>query len=330
MEIFIWIGIVFCALKAATFSGLNLAYFSIPYLRLKVLAKKKNPEALKILELRNQPNFLLSTILWGNVSYNVLLTLLTNSVMAGMTSFFFSTIVLTLVGEILPQATFSRKALKFGAFFVPMMKFYEFVLYPISKPTALALDYFLGKESPQYYSERDLISFIEAHLESGSAEDISTREGRGAIHFLELDDKLIKDVGQKIQSEQIVPMNFKKGHLVEPDYIPHPDDHFIKKLMKFSGMEVVLVSEKKEPKLVLALDAFLRALFEKQEKIALQDFCHVPVVVTDPKAIVSDVLSHFETLESDDLERVYIVYWHGRTKKILTSEDLVYLLMKEI
>ena len=40
--------------------------------------------AAKILELREDANFLLTTILWGNVGINVLLTLLSNSVMLGV------------------------------------------------------------------------------------------------------------------------------------------------------------------------------------------------------------------------------------------------------
>jgi CBS domain containing-hemolysin-like protein len=57
----------------------------------------------------------LATVLWGNVTINVLLTLLSNSVLAGIGAFAFSTIVITLFGEIVPQAYFSRNALRMAA-----------------------------------------------------------------------------------------------------------------------------------------------------------------------------------------------------------------------
>ena len=55
------------------FSGLNLAFFSVTKLRLEIESKKNNLQALKVARLRQNSNFLLTTILWGNVGINVLL-----------------------------------------------------------------------------------------------------------------------------------------------------------------------------------------------------------------------------------------------------------------
>ena len=48
--------------------------------------------------MRRDSNFLLTTILWGNVGVNVLLTLLSDSVLAGLAAFLFSTVVITVFG----------------------------------------------------------------------------------------------------------------------------------------------------------------------------------------------------------------------------------------
>jgi CBS domain containing-hemolysin-like protein len=48
----------------------------------------------------------LATILWGNVGINVLLTMLSDSVLTGLGAFLFSTIAITVIGEITPQAYF--------------------------------------------------------------------------------------------------------------------------------------------------------------------------------------------------------------------------------
>ena len=79
------------------FSGLNLALFSLSRLQLEVEAERGDKRAAKMLRLRQDSNFLLATILWGNVSINVLLTMLSDSVMAGAFAFLFSTIAITFL-----------------------------------------------------------------------------------------------------------------------------------------------------------------------------------------------------------------------------------------
>ena len=80
---FIWLGIIFCLTQSAMFSGLNLAFFSLSRLQLEVEANRGDKRAAKMLTLRLDSNFLLATILWANVSINVLLTMLSDSAMAG-------------------------------------------------------------------------------------------------------------------------------------------------------------------------------------------------------------------------------------------------------
>ena len=69
----------------------------------------------------------------------MLLTLLSNSVLAGVSSFLFSTVVITLVGEIIPQAYFSRHALRMAALLGPALRCYQYLLYPVAKPSGLLL-----------------------------------------------------------------------------------------------------------------------------------------------------------------------------------------------
>jgi len=96
INVLVWTGIVFCISQSAMFSGLNLALLGISRLRLEVEAQAGNRAAMRILILRKDANFLLTTVLWGNVAINVLLTLLSNSVMTGLTAFFFLTVLITL------------------------------------------------------------------------------------------------------------------------------------------------------------------------------------------------------------------------------------------
>ena len=164
MELIIWLGILFCLSQSAMFSGLNLAFFSVTRLRLEIEASNNNPAAQKVLKMREDSNFLLTTILWGNVGINVLLTLLSNSVMAGIIAFVFSTFLITFLGEIIPQAYFSRHALKMASILSPVLRLYQIVLFPFAKPSALLLDKWLGEESIQYFKEQSLKQLIQKHI----------------------------------------------------------------------------------------------------------------------------------------------------------------------
>ena len=130
--VFIWTGIFFCITQAAIFSGLNLAIFSISRLRLEVEAAAGSRDATNLLELRRDANFTLATVLWANVAINVLLTLLSNSVLAGVGAFLFSTVIITLFGEIAPQAYFARHALHITARLKPVLDIYRVLLYPVA------------------------------------------------------------------------------------------------------------------------------------------------------------------------------------------------------
>ena len=128
-EYIIWAGIAFCLSQSAIFSGLNLAFFSLTRLRLEIEAETSASKgAKKVLAMRKDSNFLLTTILWGNVSINVLLTLLSGSIMAGVVSFLFSSVFITFFGEIIPQAYFSRHALKMASLLAPVIRIYQVIL----------------------------------------------------------------------------------------------------------------------------------------------------------------------------------------------------------
>lgn len=183
MTIIVWIGIAMCITQSAIFSGLNLAFFTVTKLRLEIEASKNNKCACIVLALRQDSNFLLVTILWGNVSVNVLLALLSGSVLTGVMAFLFSTVLITLVGEIMPQAYFSRNALKMASFLSPVIRFYQILLYPVAKPTALILDKWLGVEAITYFEEKDFRKLISMHVYSPET-DIDRVEGRGALNYL--------------------------------------------------------------------------------------------------------------------------------------------------
>ena len=173
-SIWIWLGIVACITLSALFAGLNLAIFSLSQLRLQIEADGGNKDAARVLDLRKNSNQVLATVIWGNVGTNVFLTLLSDSVLAGLAAFFFSAVVITLFGEIAPQAYFSRNALRMTARFLPFLIFWRAALFFLARPTAMLLDWWLGVEGIAYLRERDVRSLVarccqrRRHREAGS------------------------------------------------------------------------------------------------------------------------------------------------------------------
>ena len=214
-EIITWILIGLCLTQSALFSGLTIGFLGLSRMRLEIEAEADNKNAIKILQIRRDSNFLLSTMLWGNVGVNVLIALLTDSVMAGTSAFLFSTFRNTCFGEIAPQAYFSRHALALGAKLAPFVRFYQMLLYPVAKPTALILDWWLGREKLELFKEQSMRIMLEKHIESGKT-DIGAFEGIGALNFLSIDDVSISDEGSIIDSRSIISLPVENNRPVFP------------------------------------------------------------------------------------------------------------------
>lgn len=333
-DLLIWIGIAFCITQSAMFSGLNLAFFSLTRLRLEIEAEaSQNNGASKVLQMRRDSNFLLTTILWGNVGINVLLTLLSDSVMAGVISFTFSTVLITLFGEIIPQAYFSRNALKMATLLSPVLRFYQILLYPVAKPSALVLDAWLGKEAVQFFAEKNIISFIKKHID-GHDNEIDHIEGTGAINFLSLDDLKISDGGEEINPDSIISLKTINDNIIFPEYKSNTDDPFIQKINKSLEKWIIITNEKYEPKLMLDADGFIRSVLFCANCDPIDSFCHVPLIVSDEThnvgMIIKDLKNNDDIDSSKPIEKDIILFWGNDTKRIITGADILGRLFKGI
>jgi metal transporter CNNM len=326
-----WLGIMFCLTQSAIFSGLNLAFFSIPRLRLEIEAGHGNREAQKVLKMRRDSNFLLTTILWGNVGINVLLTLLSNSVMAGAAAFLFSTVLITFFGEIIPQAYFSRHALKMASFLTPVLKIYQFILYIVAKPSAKLLDGWLGEESIQYFKEKSLKQLIRRHIEE--SHEIDLVEGIGAINFLSIDDLLVGEEGGPLHPESIISLPVKSGKPVYPLIKKSIDDSFLLILNKSKQKWVVILDERQKPAFVVDADGFIRGALFDTATFNPDEYTHRPIVVSNSSIPLGEVLKRFETKTADHEDDVItndvIVVW-GKKKQIITGADILGRLMRGI
>lgn len=331
-EMFIWLGILFCISQSAIFSGLNLAFFSVSRLRLEVESTNGSKTAARILAMRNDGNFLLTTILWGNVGINVLLTLLSNSVLTGLIAFLFSTLFITIAGEILPQAYFSRNARKMASALSPVLRFYQILLYPVAKPSALLLDVWLGGESILFFKERDLEEMFNLHIKSDES-DIGAMEGQGALNFLALDDLSVHEEGERLDPASIVEIPFAGNRPIFPRIERNARDAFLKRIQLSGKKWVILIDEKGEARLVLDADAFLRDAIFGSGTFNPLHHCHRPVMVTDPNTPLEDAITRLKVhplKEGDDVVDADIILLWGRQKKVITGADILGRLMRGI
>lgn len=331
-DILIWVAIALCISQSAIFSGLNIALFSLSRLQLEVESAKGNQAAKKVLALRSDSNFLLTTILWGNVGINVLLTLLSDSALAGISSFLFSTIAITIIGEITPQAYFSRNALKMGSMLSPVIRFYQILFYPVAKPTAIILDGWLGKEGITYLAESELSSIIRKHIESEET-DINQVEGIGALNFFKLDKISVTQEGELLDPDSIITLPTKMDLPLIPEITNPQDSEFLKLLHKSGHRWVVLTNEAAEPLLVVDADGLLRAAFFETGQFDPYQFCHRPTIITDESTMLNNAIIKMRISESSDkafdgaIERDVLLIW-GESKRIITGADIFGLLLK--
>ncbi len=327
-----WIGIGVCIVHSAMFSGLNLALFGLTRLRLEVEAGSGSRHAEEILRLRKNSHFLLTTILWGNVAFNTLLAILSNSVLSGAMAFVFSTFFITLVGEITPQAYFSKHALRMGALLAPVIRFYQMLLYPLARPTGYLLDKWLGEDGIKYFREHQLREVIQKHIEAEDV-DVDQLEGLGALNFLAMDDLPVSHEGEILSADSLIALPTQHGKPVFPDIRRSTQDPFLRQVQKSGKKWVVITDPNDSPQLVLDADGLLRDALFGDGPFDPLPWCHRPILIRDETVVIGDVVSRLQVEarhdEDDVVDRDLILLW-SRRRRIITGADILGRLLRGI
>ncbi|MCG2694450.1 hemolysin family protein [Candidatus Parcubacteria bacterium] len=180
-------------LFSALFSGLTLGLMSLDSYELKRKKSLGDKDAAKLYPIRKKGNLLLCTLLIGNVGVNSSLAVFLGSITSGIVAGFVATGLIVLLGEITPQAVFSRFSLKLGGKLWWLVRFFMILLFPICWPIAKILDKLLGEEMATIYSKKELMKIVEEH-EDSLASDVKEDEERiikGALTFA---DKKVSDI----------------------------------------------------------------------------------------------------------------------------------------
>jgi len=182
--------------------------------------------AERILPLRKKGNLLLCTILLGNVAVNSQLAILMGDLTSGTMGLITSTAIITLFGEITPQATFSRHALFVGANLAWFVYIAMFLTFPISFPIAAILDKCLGEEVGNVLSKSQMKNMFE-QLEASNV--IKANERKIIQGALDLQEKTARQIMTEIEKVYMLEINtklsaeilreiYQKGHSRIPIY----------------------------------------------------------------------------------------------------------------
>ncbi|XP_035885983.1 metal transporter CNNM4 isoform X4 [Phyllostomus discolor] len=211
------------------FSGLNLGLMALDPMELRIVqncgTEKERRYARKIEPIRRKGNYLLCSLLLGNVLVNTSLTiLLDNLIGSGLMAVASSTIGIVIFGEIVPQALCSRHGLAVGANTIILTKFFMLLTFPISFPISKLLDFFLGQEIRTVYNREKLMEMLKV---TEPYNDLVKEELNMIQGALELRTKTVEDIMTQlhdcfmIRSDAILDFN-TMSEIMESGYTRIP------------------------------------------------------------------------------------------------------------
>ncbi|XP_050966303.1 metal transporter CNNM4 isoform X1 [Labeo rohita] len=178
------------------FSGLNLGLMALDPMELRIVqscgTEKEKKYARKIEPIRRKGNYLLCSLLLGNVLVNTTLTILLDDLIgSGLGAVVASTIGIVIFGEIVPQALCSRHGLAVGANTILLTKFFMLLTFPLSYPISKLLDCVLGQEIGTVYNREKLVEMLKV---TEPYNDLVKEELNMIQGALELRTKTVEDI----------------------------------------------------------------------------------------------------------------------------------------
>ncbi|XP_064600881.1 unextended protein-like [Liolophura sinensis] len=253
------IGILLCL--SGLFSGLNLGLMSLDKTELKIIencgSSSEKKYAKLISPVRQRGNFLLCTLLLGNVLVNNTLTILLDDLTNGLFAIIGSTMAIVIFGEIVPQAICSRHGLAVGAKTIWITRLFMVLTFVLSFPISLILDKILGEEIGQVYNREKLQELIRVTRDLNDLENDEMNIISGA---LELSKKTVKDVMTKIEDV------FMMEHDAMLDF------EAVSNIMK-SGFTRIPVYQGDRTNIVALLNMKDLAFVDPDDKIPLKTVC---------------------------------------------------------
>ena len=190
------------------FSGLNLGLMALDKNELQVIARcgteSEKRYAKAIAPVRKRGNYLLCSLLLGNVLVNSSLTILLDDLTSGFIAIIGSTLAIVIFGEIIPQAACSRHGLAVGAKTIFLTYLFMMLTFPLSYPISRILDKLLGDEIGNVYDRERLMEYIKVTKTYNKLEEDEMNIISGALG---LKTKTVGEVMTRLEDAFMLPIN---------------------------------------------------------------------------------------------------------------------------
>ena len=307
--------LTFLLFLSGLFSGLNLGLMALDKTELQIIERcgshKEKKFAKTIRPLRKRGNFLLCTLLLGNVMVNSTATILLDDLSNGVVAVVASTISIVVFGEIIPQAVCSRHGLAVGAKTAWITRFFMLVTFPLSFPISLLLDRILGEEIGQVYDKEKLQELIRM---TADHKVLQSDEANIIAGALQLATKRVEDVMTKMDDVYMLDVNTVLNF------------DMMSQILK-SGFTRVPVYDGDKTNIVHLLNTKELALIDPDDNTPLKTVCrfydHQPLFV-DYDMKLDAMLQEFlqGKCTSEILNSSVIYRFHARTK--MYSYDFIF------
>lgn len=188
--------IIICIVMSAYFSATETAFSSLNRIRIKNMAEKGNKKAKLVMQLSENYDGLLSTILIGNNIVNILSASLATVLFVDMlgneagpsVSTAVTTIVVLIFGEVSPKSIAKESPEKFAMFSAPFLRVLVVLLTPFNflfRQWKKLLSLIFRSSEDSGMTEEELLSIVEEAEQDGGIDEQESRIIRSAIEFTE-------------------------------------------------------------------------------------------------------------------------------------------------
>ena len=314
------VGLVFCVIMSGYFSATETAFTSLNRIRLKNKADNGDRRAARTLELAEDYDRLLSTILIGNNIVNnvattigaVLFIHLIDEVTGPTVSAIVLTVVILIFGEVSPKSLAKESPERFAMFATPLLGVLRTVLTPLNflfTQWKRLLSKVFRKSADGGITEEELVTLVDQAESEGGLDQHESKLIRAAIEFhdLEVEEILtprvdIVAVEDTESMEEIAKTFAENGYSRLPVY--HEDIDNI----------IGVIHEKDFHA------ARYRGLTSVKEMLG-------PMLYTTGNTKISELL---RILQREKAHMVIVVDEYGGTEGLVTLEDIVEELVGEI
>ncbi len=228
--------IVLCVIMSAYFSATETAFSSLNRIRIKNMAEKGDKKAQLVLNLSENFDNMLSTILIGNNIVNILSASLATVLFVNWlgneagpsVSTAVTTVVVLIFGEITPKSIAKESPEKFAKFSAPFLRVLMFILTPFNFLFGLwkkLMSVIIKSDDSRSITEEELITIVEEAEQEGGIDEEESTLIRSAIEFSEVEAKdvytpriQIEGVPEDATKDEVARMFTETGYSRLPVY----------------------------------------------------------------------------------------------------------------